>query len=193
MTKNGVTVSTKDYKGQSGAVKTNARVKCSLQHAWELIVGWQQERTSATILNLEFVQKYEDNHFDLYMQSTLPFPFSNRDWVFTTWRIFEPNRAMAISYSIERPDVPKRKKFVRGDLLASGLLITPDPDPDYINLVTVQHGDLRGVIPLWVLNSSYKFSFKASTVLKEVLEGKREISTRRFAIDTEQTYQNTKT
>jgi len=106
-----------------------------------------------------------------YARFKLPFPLSNRDFVWYNCDIVESlesssttstesegpakKRAYAIGISIHHPDVAEKEKgFVRGDIMTSGYLMEPgDEDPvNTTKLSYVVQVDIKGIVPTWITN-----------------------------------------
>jgi len=174
--KNGITGSIRELKGHSAwMVKTEARIKCSMRKMYEVIHTQQFEDHNPLIVSLEAVQKYDENHIDWYLKTTAGFPWTERDWLYTRWDIYGPEKSLTIAYSIDRPDRPITKKYVRGIVLASGTVIIKDKeDPEYVRVIALHHTDLGGHMPIWMANMGWRAAMKSLTHLKNVLESQKE-------------------
>ena len=65
---------------------------------------------------MDVIEKYEPNHFDLYMAIKAVFPIAGRDFVLSRHNNDEtPSRWLQLTYSIEREDMPVNKKHIRAE------------------------------------------------------------------------------
>jgi hypothetical protein len=161
--------------------KIAARMKCNLQRVKKEVkyLSWIQ---SESLLMIEVVEKYDLSHLDWYLQIKCPFPFANRDILFTRWEMSSPSRCQFLEYSVSRNDRPASNNFVRAELLckyysisltfeASGLFLESEND-EYTNIEVYTHFNARGNMPKYVLNSMWREVFKAIHQLVKNIEQK---------------------
>ncbi|KAH3761609.1 START domain [Pelomyxa schiedti] len=82
---------------------------------------------------------------------------SARDFVFLSISTFDAasNSGIVVSQSVDLPEIPEKKPYVRGDLMISGYIIEPEPSGGmHINYFAQL--DPKGWIPTAVVNSVAK-------------------------------------
>eukprot|EP01117_Protostelium_nocturnum_P011235 TRINITY_DN407_c0_g1_i1.p1 TRINITY_DN407_c0_g1~~TRINITY_DN407_c0_g1_i1.p1 ORF type:complete len:623 (+),score=200.12 TRINITY_DN407_c0_g1_i1:1814-3682(+) len=142
--------------------KTIARIPCTIESAVEFLSCNGMNETSIYNTEVKLVEQFDKSHSDWSMVTPATFPITNRDWVYALYSSFEADkdRFVSMSYSIQRVDVPINKKYVRGEIIMSGVVVQEDPlRQGSIIFTYIHHVDPRGSVMTW--NS-------AKDVLREV-------------------------
>ena len=89
-----------------------------------------------------------------YYHVSVPWPFSNRDFVYETTITVDKEKRTAIflSHSVEKYNVPVCDGCVRGNIFLSKLILTALPEQNRTNFIGEVHVDPKGAIPSWLVN-----------------------------------------
>eukprot|EP00697_Spironema_sp_BW2_P003912 gnl/Spiro4/1525_TR825_c0_g1_i1.p1 gnl/Spiro4/1525_TR825_c0_g1~~gnl/Spiro4/1525_TR825_c0_g1_i1.p1 ORF type:complete len:220 (-),score=49.74 gnl/Spiro4/1525_TR825_c0_g1_i1:43-663(-) len=81
----------------------------------------------------------------------LPWPMSDRDFVWREHYDCVEDLHFVVGRSIEHPDAPPSRKYVRAEIQESGLLWR-ETAPGRVHLVYMVQVDPKGLIPNWLVN-----------------------------------------
>ena len=104
-----------------------------------------------------FIEKPDLEHQTSYNRTHLPWPFQDRDLVFTDHFAFDSKtrRVVDVMRSVEHPKAPERKGIVRAILLESTFEARAIDDEHTFVEVSL-HLDTRGFLPAWLVNMTSK-------------------------------------
>jgi len=98
-----------------------------------------------------FIEKMSDVRSDWTVQLKAIFPIAAREFVFAFYSVWSPKHAYVLFYSIDRPDIPKKKKIIRG-IVKMYYSVTPLNEKGSL-LTRVAWMDFKGNVPAWFINS----------------------------------------
>eukprot|EP01130_Rhizamoeba_saxonica_P005070 TRINITY_DN2039_c1_g1_i3.p2 TRINITY_DN2039_c1_g1~~TRINITY_DN2039_c1_g1_i3.p2 ORF type:complete len:132 (+),score=36.52 TRINITY_DN2039_c1_g1_i3:244-639(+) len=100
----------------------------------------------------DIVHEFDDAHTVVHYRYKFPFPCDNRDFeVFEINKQISDDQYVAIATSIVGGYAPTSSKFVRGDLMVSGYIVT-STGKDTCELQTLMQCDPRGMLPTALVN-----------------------------------------
>jgi len=169
-TKKGISVwiAKNNTNSQFPTMKFVLKVKCELKNCFQFIRSWEQSNPDVTQETLERIDEY---HSEIYIKTTLPFPFSSRDYVMRRWEFEEPKRYTFFFYSVTRPDKPEIENIIRGHIFASGMIMEQDKeDPEYLILDHYSQADGKMKLPQWILNQQWRATVSGLKLLRENLD-----------------------
>jgi len=172
--KNDICTSIKNMPEGIACVKIVAKINCTMDDAFKARHDLLLERMHPSIRFVGIVEKFDEEHDDIYIITHAPFPLISRDWLFTRWDSLNPSISICLNFSTSRADCPPFKKYVRGHYFSSGMIITAEED----NVVKVHQyiqTDLKGNIPKPILLLAYKDAEKGMLQLKKYLEGDKRV------------------
>jgi len=144
------------------------RVKCDLKNCSKIMSNW--EKSSPNMIQ-ETIERIDEYHSDVYIKTSLPFPFRSRDFVVTKWEFPEPKRYIFFIYSITRADKPEIENLVRGHIYASGMILEQDEEnPEYTIIDHFNHSDGKIKLPKWIINQQWRATVTGLKLLRENLD-----------------------
>ncbi len=93
------------------------KVRCSMKAAFEYMTEQGFLKSNPITTELKLIEQLDPSESHWYTVTKFPFPFKSRDWL-TSCRVTQNSKeTVFLSYSVVRPDVPIKKKYIRGDIL----------------------------------------------------------------------------
>jgi len=132
-----------------------------LDHIMEIVMGDKR------VVRAEAMERTE-TRLDWNWDGVLPI-VSIRDCVMATHQVNRENEILLCGYSIERDDYPPKKGFVRMNMLLYGVKIQKNKEG--VLVTYLYQLDLKGSIPIWVMNFSRGSSYTGfRNTLKKLIE-----------------------
>jgi len=101
---------------------------------------------------MEQLEVFSDFQADWYFTTKYPFPFASRDFVIKRYCNSDEARPYILSYSVLNAKKPSTKDYVRGSVVASGIILEKDDkDPTKCRLTLISQTNPGGFIPKWMI------------------------------------------
>eukprot|EP01097_Dermamoeba_algensis_P005523 TRINITY_DN3517_c0_g1_i1.p1 TRINITY_DN3517_c0_g1~~TRINITY_DN3517_c0_g1_i1.p1 ORF type:complete len:670 (-),score=134.77 TRINITY_DN3517_c0_g1_i1:207-2144(-) len=120
------------------------------------------------VVDVECVEKREENNSDWLLELKMPFPYSNRECLITLFQESTDKSFLSFYTSIEREY--QQKNSLRLNMRTSGVHLEVDArNPSYVKYTSFQQVEL-GSLPQWVFNNSANFYMKGLLKMRSILE-----------------------
>lgn len=142
-------------KGSSYAAwKGEGVVAGNLYRVWAVFMDSDRscEWLADCVVNFT-LEKPDLDHQVTYNQTHLPWPFQDRDLVFSDDFAFDPERRIVhdVMHSVTHPKAPPKDGLVRAELI-SGTFVARWIDATHTWVEVTLHLDTRGWLPAWLVN-----------------------------------------
>jgi hypothetical protein len=104
------------------------------------------------------ISKKSEFEYVQYSQTKVPWPFENRDFVFSAYAKIDtdPNTMILVMNSVEDSAMPPKDGVVRGEILQSYYYMKEMKGLTATRLVVEMKVDPKGAIPMWLVKLSQK-------------------------------------